>query len=336
MMRGEVNKIVFNELVSGRALWLPDVGSFVPEYRSALRTSSRCLEPPGRRVAFLSGRNGGSLIDLIARMGGCDLAVAEDIYARWLAQVRTPEGLEIEGVGRLEHRYFNAAEPLDAMLSPLGREPLSLRPRRSHVVLWATCGLIAAAFVVYGVRWYGARDRAAAGAVTDGEVLFALSDAEPQKPAVEAAAAEDFVAEAVVAEAAAADTVAGTELLPAEPTGRGAESTGEGSEAAESLSATEVAAAGKSVEEQPDALPVARMQAGRTYVVWGVYSTEENARRAVAEHRHECPDLSHRIYRFGPKWMVSIFESDAAGECRAYINREGRGLEGLWPYTKKG
>ncbi|MDE5706778.1 MAG: hypothetical protein K2H69_01165, partial [Alistipes sp.] len=73
-----------------------------------------------------------------------------------------------------------------------------------------------------------------------------------------------------------------------------------------------------------------------TYVVWGVYTTEENARRAVAEHRRERPDLSYRIYRFGPKWMISLFESDAPEECRAYLNGPGRALEGLWSYTKKG
>lgn len=319
MMRAEVNKIVFNELAAGRAVWLPDVGSFVPEYRSALRASSRRLEPPGRRIVFLTGRKGKPLTDLIARAGGCDPAAAEDIYARWLAQVRTPDGLAIEGVGRLEHRYFNAAEPLDAMLCPLGREPLALRPRRSRMPLWAAGALVVLAVAVYGIRWYGARERMSADAAAQSETFARLSVGEPQKPAGEAAAAEGFVAEAAVT-----DTAAVAEMP--------AESAGDAPEAAGGVSATEAASVGESAEE----LPVARMQAGRTYVVCGVYSTEENARRAVAEQRRERPDLSHRIYRFGPKWMVSIFESDAAGECRDYMNREGRELEGLWPYTKKG
>ena len=38
---------------------------------------------------------------------------------------------------------------------------------------------------------------------------------------------------------------------------------------------------------------------GRTYVVWGVYSTEENARRAVAEARARLSDTNFRIYFFG-------------------------------------
>lgn len=316
MMREEVNKIVFNELAAGRALWLPEVGSFVPEYRSALRASSRRLEPPERRVVFLSGEKGESLIDLIARAGECDAVAAGDIYNRWLAQVRTQDGLAIEGVGRLEHRYFNAAPPLDAMLCPLGRASLALRPRRSRVPLYAAGGLIVLAVAVYGIRWYGARERLSVGETVRSELLAASSEGAPQGGAVENSVADESVGRAVLA--------SGGEIEADRPTPDIAV-------AEEAAPRTEAAAAREEFPEQP----IARMQAGRTYVVGGVYSTEENARRAVAEQRREHPGLSPRIYFFGSKWMLSLFESDAAEECRAFINREGRELEGLWPYTKK-
>jgi hypothetical protein len=80
---------------------------------------------------------------------------------------------------------------------------------------------------------------------------------------------------------------------------------------------------------------VARMIPGRTYVVWGVYSTEENARRAVAEARARLSDTNFRIYFFGKKWMVSVFESDSAAECRDFMRNAGAGLKEVWPYTKK-
>ena len=80
---------------------------------------------------------------------------------------------------------------------------------------------------------------------------------------------------------------------------------------------------------------VAMMIPGRTYVVWGVYSTEENARRAVAEARARLSDTNFRIYFFGKKWMVSVFESDSAAECRDFMRNAGAGLKEVWPYTKK-
>ena len=77
------------------------------------------------------------------------------------------------------------------------------------------------------------------------------------------------------------------------------------------------------------------MNPGRTYVVWGVYSTEENARRAVAEVRDRLSDTNFRIYFFGKKWMVSVFERASAAEFRHFMRNSGACLKEAWPYTKK-
>ena len=71
------------------------------------------------------------------------------------------------------------------------------------------------------------------------------------------------------------------------------------------------------------------------FVTLCVYSTEENARRAVAEARARLSDTNFRIYFFGKKWMVSVFESDSAAECRDFMRNAGAGLKEVWPYTKK-
>ena len=137
MMQDEVNKIVFNALADGREIWFPGVGSLVPEFRSAWRASARQLERPSRRIAFLlSEQRGVSVIDLIARAGACDVAAAEDIYSRWLDKARVEDGISIPGVGELNHRYFRLDSQLDAVLNPLGHDPLPLKRRYSRLPLY--------------------------------------------------------------------------------------------------------------------------------------------------------------------------------------------------------
>lgn len=156
MMQDEVNKIVFNALADGREIWFPGVGSLVPEFRSAWRASARQLERPSRRIAFLlSEQRGVSVIDLIARAGACDVAAAEDIYSRWLDKARVEDGISIPGVGELNHRYFRLDSQLDAVLNPLGHDPLPLKRRYSRLPLYLGIALFCTAAVGYGIWQYG-------------------------------------------------------------------------------------------------------------------------------------------------------------------------------------
>ena len=156
MMQDEVNKIVFNALADGWEIWFPGVGSLVPEFRSAWRASARQLERPSRRIAFLlSEQRGVSVIDLIARAGACDVAAAEDIYSRWLDKARVEDGISIPGVGELNHRYFRLDPQLDAVLNPLGHDPLPLKRRYSRLPLYLGIALLCTAAVGYGIWQYG-------------------------------------------------------------------------------------------------------------------------------------------------------------------------------------
>lgn len=59
----------------------------------------------------------------------------------------------------------------------------------------------------------------------------------------------------------------------------------------------------------------ARMSAGRTYLVLGVYSTADNARRAARETVAKNPEIVPHIYFFGDKFMVSIGTYDSRDEA---------------------
>ncbi|WP_302362910.1 hypothetical protein [uncultured Alistipes sp.] len=79
----------------------------------------------------------------------------------------------------------------------------------------------------------------------------------------------------------------------------------------------------------------ARMSAGRTYLVLGVYSTADNARRAARETVAKNPEIVPHIYFFGDKFMVSIGTYDSRDEATEAIRAYGSRFRGLWPYSKK-
>ncbi len=74
------------------------------------------------------------------------------------------------------------------------------------------------------------------------------------------------------------------------------------------------------------------MVSGRTYVVQGVYSTERNALRA-ARAASEAGGEAVRcgVYRFGDKFMVSLFETDDAAVVRTHAGR----FPETWPYKAR-
>lgn len=80
---------------------------------------------------------------------------------------------------------------------------------------------------------------------------------------------------------------------------------------------------------------VQRMTSGAKYVVLGVFSTEENARRAVAESAVGTDPLRCSIYYFGQKWMVSPFVSESAAEANDFRKAHAAVHPDLWVYQAK-
>ena len=80
---------------------------------------------------------------------------------------------------------------------------------------------------------------------------------------------------------------------------------------------------------------VQRMTSGWYYVVLGVFSSEENARRAVADAAAKSDALQCTIYYFGQKWMVSpcaAAESESANDFR---KAHTAAYPDLWVYRAK-
>ena len=142
-MVGEVNKLIFNTLISEGAVYLPDVGVIYLHRIAAAEVARDRVAAPRIGVQISSHMKATSLIDVISNVASVDSAQAEDIYTRWLDKVRTANGVDIEGIGRVVNKSFVAKEQLLKSLNPLSVNEIKITRRRSNR------GVVAAIFALF-------------------------------------------------------------------------------------------------------------------------------------------------------------------------------------------
>ena len=291
----EVNKIIYNMLISGRGVFLPGVGTLFIERQGARRIDKNRLMSPRNVVAFSSQEQAPSLVDEIVAIAGCQRQQAEDIFERWIAKTREGADVTIGGVGVLRGKSFIADKTFNSTINPKGVRTLVVRRRSSHAWIYAVCGVavaVALAFFAY-LQWGDSWGIDQANVASD----------KPQELTVAAEPAVDPVAERDE------EQVAG--------------------QSAEPLSATAQAAS-------PDVQPqVVQNKAYAYYVVMGVFSSEQNAQRAVEQLRSNIKDAAAEVRPFGDKYMVTAFGSDQREECNVFVRSYHDIYPDLWIYNKK-
>ena len=149
-MVGEVNKLIFNTLISEDAVYLPDVGVIYLHRIAAAEVARDRVAAPRISVQFSSQMKATSLIDVISNVANVDSTQADDIYTRWLDKVRTANGIDIEGIGRVVNKSFVAEEQLLKSLNPLSVNEIKItRCRSNRGVVAAIITLIVLALVGY-------------------------------------------------------------------------------------------------------------------------------------------------------------------------------------------
>ena len=157
-MVNEVNKIIYNRLISNGALYIPDVGTLTLLRQPAMYTSRKRIVSPRYFVDFSADKIADSLVDIIADVTSVDVATAEDICLRWLDKVRTEEGFTIEGVGILKSGHFTLDEALESQLCPFGVDYINVTTRRRG---WAFAAVACVVLALCGVSaWWFMRDTA--------------------------------------------------------------------------------------------------------------------------------------------------------------------------------
>lgn len=316
-MVGEVNKIVYNMLISGKGVFLPEVGTLYIEHQGARKLSENKLAGPRNVVAFSSQKQAPSLVDEVVGIAGCSTEQAQDIYNRWLQKTRQDGVLTIEGVGVLKDKSFVAEAAFNSAINPKGVKTIIIR-RKSHAWIYILCALCVAvalgffAYIMWGDKILPTSDKAAKSEVAttteNAIVADTLSADNMEQPA---SAGDDVVAENV-------------QSVP--------------SENATAVSGVAAETATENAEQQKTVSPATHKDYYAYYVVAGVFSSEQNAERAVASFKTKVPNAVCAIVPRGEKYMVTLFGSDSQEECTAFMNANrdlSPELNSLWIYNKR-
>ncbi len=316
-MVNEINRLVGDLLAGGGEVFLPGVGSLYTERRGARRISRRSVVPPSRAVSFTSQERGVSLVAEISGAVQCDAAEAQDVYDRWLARTLENGVLTIEGVGVLKLKHFTPDAAFDRRLNPQGREPVRIKPARKFD--WALWIGIAAILVALGFGGYeflklydeGPEEIAQTTGIPGPEATAGAATAD--SPAAIPAAADSGATTGSAASAPGADAAkaAGTTADTASGTNAETRSEPAASGANAGTAASSVGGQGNAPAGQKDIAPAKRPEtrsagtadapaslvSGRRYVVLGVFSTPENAARAVDAAAEKDPSVRNLPFR---------------------------------------
>jgi hypothetical protein len=303
-MVNEINKIVYNLLISNREVCIGGVGTlFIVNY-AAYRTTNKSITPPYRIVAFTSEERGVSLEEQIAQIAGVDELKAHELFDGWLSAVVEGDALKIEGVGVLRNDKFVAEEDFVAALNPLGRTPLRLKPK-ANVGLYVFASLcLLFAVAVAGYLYLDNNDVSLLGG------------------------RDDVVAEKMIAEVVEPKEDVASEVVDSVKV-----------EMSQIEAQSEVAVADPQVA-QPQTERIVDDEilstiSGRSYVVLGVFSTCENAMRATAQAHKKNGSLHCSIYHYGNKFMVALYDAPTRSECGEFVRSLDGEFKDLWIYPRK-
>lgn len=295
-MEEQIGRLVGNLLAGGGEIFLPGVGSLYTERQGARRLNRRTVLPPSRTVAFTSQQRGVSLVDEIARV----MREAGG-YENPEAEAQAVYDRWIARVHRADLLTVEGVGELKFKnfipdeAFDLRLNPQGREPVRVRVQRRFDWPLWVGIAAIGIAAVYGGR-----------EFLLLYPEAPEAAAVTEIPAASDSFGTVEAPDA----------LVEAPPTERSV--------------AGESAAHPAQEQDAPTAL-----LSGRHYVVLGVFSTEENARRAVRETEARESALRCRIYRFGGKFMVSPFSSDDAGACAQFIRVQDGRFPDMWTYTAR-
>lgn len=305
MVNDSITQLLFNALAQRQTVVLPGIGSLRFK-RIAAKLEGSTLTPPRNMFRYSSREEGRSMLDMLISAAGCTREEGEEAYRRWLRRIKQGHSIVIEGVGRIEEDFFKPSDELEQLLNPVATAPLTIKRRRSWRGVWITLAAVAVIGVAGAAWWYVQMQPTSTPAVVAQKV---------EKPKTEVVKIAEKV-DSVVAEQVAPEVVPKVAPVVA-PVQK---------ESAPAPAPTPV----------PVSTEVGEMTSGMSYVVMGVFSTEENARKYVTQLAKRAPEIGCRIYRFqGAKFMVSGFESADGAAATTFIREHRTQFPDLWAYKRK-
>ena len=271
-----IDKLLYNLLASGESVVLPEVGTLRVE-QTPTNLSGKVVTYASRRVRFSSraDRKVRTLIEVMVSEYGLTAEVATEAYGEWLRVARNGSEVKIEGVGSLRKGFFTPTNEFEReALNPWQPAPVTLHRRRSPLpYIFVACIALGAAGGWWWIVGNEQRAEKMAGEIAeavDGEITEEAIVASLEGYAEELENAKEAEKEIVEEEPKVAEVAQPTPAPTPAP------------KPAPAPKPTPAPA----VQAVPDAfIPVqpAERTAGKYVLVGGVFSTNENADKFLAE-----------------------------------------------------
>ena len=303
-MVSEVNKLIFNTLVEGNSLYIPEVGSLAIVRTPATKTRSR-VESSAPSVEFSTECKGDSLANIIANAAAISTEEAEDIARRWQAKVSSEGKVVIEGVGTIRNNTFIADSQLATHLES-SRTTVQLTKKKKGsrlawiiLVILLICGLGAGAYLYY---IYSKKTTDAPAVETPEE------QATPETPATEEVIVTESEPQTETSKVVTPEPEQPAVVTESEPT-------------EETL--TETASSDWREEDV------------RNYVIFGSYSTLNNANVAVRQITRKNPEAQCKILTLGKMYAVAVYGSNDRKACEEFKRANRKYYKNAWIHTPK-
>lgn len=300
-MVNEVNKIIYNRLITEREVTLPGVGSLSLVRHAASMSSREVIAAPRLTIEFSSHAEGCSVVDAIAVIGGTDTATAEDIYSRWLEKVRSGSTLTIKGVGILRNKSFEVDKELLSMLNGTSATHVNVvRRKKGRTMLWVGLTLSIIALIVSIAA------------------IFNIDISAISNKATNADKQVETTVENIIVEPDAEDITSGELTTDIE----------------EDIHTQDVVAV-ESVEVATIANNWTMRDDIHHWVVAGSYSTMSNAESAAETITTKYQDIDCKIITLGKMYAVAIYGSNDRDDCVQYMRKYHKNFGEAWIFTPK-
>lgn len=297
-----VNSLIFNTLISERAVNLPGIGTLYVD-RIGATVSGDAIIAPRYSVTFSSHASATSIVDVIAREATIDTAVASDIFERWVAKTKSGNTLEISGVGTLKDKTFIVDNELLKSLNVTQFSGLKRVQKRSSAKKWiATLSFVIIVLAACAYLYFAGYITKPNISVSFEAEIVTTEIAEPTTTTSEPDIMDVVVEENNIAEDIAVIEEKGSDVPSVEHVAGG-----------DWRAAKDI----------------------RHRVIVGSYSTPENAERAISDIARRTPELNCSIYTLGSMYAVAIYGSSENDDCVEFMRNYSKHFPQIWIHTPK-
>ncbi len=347
----EVNKLIGGKLLAGKSIFLPQIGSLYITMTASQR----------KRVEFSSSEQGDSIVDVIIARAKCSDAEGETIYQRYLEEVRQGSHLSIMGVGDLRAKSFSTDESFSKQLNSTPVSPVvvpvvapaveptpAVAPTPAPTPVPAPEPLPEPASPIARQTIQPVAEapkHLTPSAETEPAPMDEPQPTEKRKGGKRAiviilvllaiAAAVYLLRDCQGKEEESPKSAQSSEQVTTQKS-ESQEDVAEEPTSEESTSKKEEAKA--KVKEAEKQTPKSEQTAStslRYRVVYGVFSSQANIKRAIRDINAKFGDDSAHTYRFGNYTMVSMFESNDRQECQRFLMRNLEQYPDTWVHERK-